>query len=219
MHLEDSVRGIAELEDIARHALEGEVFVQRAHEEFAGHQRDVVVELIGNRAAVGHRSQPGRPPGPQPAVDPVVVQVGAAAAALGGEAVGEHLENVQVDVAGEFAERCAADDEVEQCIDFPLPHADLGDDLLAEHIQGLAAQRDGVQFPPGDCVEQCRALHQFVAGEGHQPPLGHTIHPVTGASHPLQQPRDATGRTELAHQVHLADVDTQLQRRRGHQHL
>ena len=219
MHLEDSVGGIAELKDIARHALEGEVFVQRADEQFAGQQRDVVVELIGNRAAVGHRRQASRPPGPQPAVDPVVVQVGAAAAALGGETVGEHLQDVQVDTAGKLAKRRAADDEFEQGVDLPLPHADLGDDLLAQHVQGLAAQRDGVKFSAGDGVEQRRALHQLVARQRHQPTLRNAVHTVTGTPHPLQQPRDAAGGAQLADQVHLADVDTQFQRCRGHQYL
>ena len=219
MHLENPVGSIAELKDIARHALEGEVFVQRADEKLAGHQRDVMVELIGYRAAVGHRRQARPAPGPQPAIDAIVVQVGAAAAALGGESVGEHLQDVQVDAAGEIAERCAAGDEIEEFVDFPLLHAHFGDDLLAQHIQRFSAQPDGVQFPPGDGVEQCRALHQFVPGEGHQPPLGDAVHSVTGAPHPLQQPRDAAGGAELADQVHLADVDAQLQRRRGDQDL
>ena len=207
------------MEDIARHALEGEVFVQRADEEFAGQQRDVIVELIGYRAAIGHRRQASPPPGPQPAVDPVVVQVGAAPASLGGEAVGEHPENVQVDAAGEFAKRCAAGDELEQGVHLPLPHAHFGDDLLAQYIQRLAAQCDGVQFPPTDSVKQRGALHQFVAGEGHQPPLGHAVDTVTGAPHPLQQSRDTSGGAELADQVHFADIDAQFQRRRGDQHL
>ena len=219
VHLEDSIGGVAELEDVARHALEGEVLVQRADKEFAGQQHDVEVELVGNRAAVGHRRQAGRPPGPQPPVDPVVVQVGAAAAALGGEAVGEHLENVQVGAAGKAAERRASGDEPVQRIDLPLPHAHLGDDLLAQHVQRFAAQRDGVQFPLGDGVQQRRAFHQFVARQRHQPPLRHPVHAVAGPPHPLQQPRDAPGRAKLADQVHLADVDAQFQRRRGHQHL
>ena len=146
MHLENPVGRVAELKDVSRHALEGEIFVQRADEQFSGHQQDVVVELVGNRAAVGHRRQASPPSGTQSAVDPVVVQVRAAAAALGGETVGEHLHNVQVDAAGEIAERRAAGDEFEQRVHPPLLHAHLGDDLLAQHIQRLATQGDGVQF-------------------------------------------------------------------------
>ena len=42
---------------------------------------------------------------------------------------------------------------------------------------------------------------------------------MTGAPYPLQQPGNAAGRAELAHQVHFTDIDTQLQRCRGDQHL
>ena len=37
--------------------------------------------------------------------------------------------------------------------------------------------------------------------------------------HPLQQRGDRTRRTELADEVHIADVDTQFQRRGGDQNL
>ena len=219
MDLENTIGRITQLKDVAGHAFEGEVFVQRADEQLTGQQRDVVVELIGNGAAVGERGQTSRPPRPQPAVDPVMVQVGAASAALGGEAVGEHPHDVQVIAPGQIAERCAAGDEVEQRVDLPLAHAHLGHDLLAQHIERLAAEFDGLEFTAGNRVEQRRTLHQLVPGKGHQPPLGNAIHPVTGPPHPLQQRRDRPGRAELADQVHLADVDAQFQRCRGHQYL
>ena len=219
MHLENPIGGIAELKDVARHALESEVFVQRADEQFAGQHHHVMVELIGYGTAVGDRRKASPPPRPQPVVDPVVVQVGAAAAALGGEAIGEHPEHGLVGAAGKIAERRTADDAVEQGIDLPLLHAHFRNDLLAQHVQGLAAQRDGVQFPSGDRIQQRHALHQFVPGQWHEPPPGDPVHAVTGASHPLQQPGDAARGAKLADQVHLADVDTQFQRRRGHQHL
>ena len=57
LHLHDAVGRVAELEDVAGHALEGEVLVQRADRHLLRQQHDVVVELVGNRAAVGDRGE------------------------------------------------------------------------------------------------------------------------------------------------------------------
>ena len=51
----DPVGGVAQLEDVARDALEGEVLVERADGQALRQQHHVVVELVRDRAAVGDR--------------------------------------------------------------------------------------------------------------------------------------------------------------------
>ena len=53
-----AVRGVAELEDVAGHALEREVLADRADAEALGVQHDVVVELVRDHAGVGHGREP-----------------------------------------------------------------------------------------------------------------------------------------------------------------
>ena len=91
--LQDTVRGIAQLKDIAGHALEGEVLVETADEKTLRQQDHVVVELIGDGAAVGDRHQPRALAAAQHAVHRVAVQIGAAPSAMGGEAVGQHAHH------------------------------------------------------------------------------------------------------------------------------
>ena len=71
----DPVRRVAELEDVAGEALDREVLVDRADELVRGLQHDVVVGVVGNRAAGGERREPRAAPAAQHAVDRVAVDV------------------------------------------------------------------------------------------------------------------------------------------------
>ena len=51
------VRHIAELEDVPGHAFDREVLVQRTDAKAFGLEAHLVVEVVGNRAAVGDRGQ------------------------------------------------------------------------------------------------------------------------------------------------------------------
>ena len=68
-------RRVAQQENVAGQALDGEIFVDRADERAFGLGDDAVLGRLGNRAAGGDRGQPGAAAGPQPAVDLVAVQV------------------------------------------------------------------------------------------------------------------------------------------------
>ena len=56
----DPVRRVAELEDVAGEALDGEVLVDGADELAGGLEHDVVVGVVGNRAAGGERGRAAR---------------------------------------------------------------------------------------------------------------------------------------------------------------
>ena len=61
-----AVRGVAELEDVAGHALEREVLADRADAQALRVQHDVVVELVRDHAGVGHGREPRAAPRAQP---------------------------------------------------------------------------------------------------------------------------------------------------------
>ena len=215
----DSIRRVAELEHVARHALEREVFVQRADRSLARQKHHVVVELIGDRATVRDRREPRAAPAAQHVVHAIEVQVRAAPAAMGREAVREHLRDGHEAVARQIAVARRAREAREQVVDLPLLHADLGDDLLCEHVERRGSRLDRVELAAADAVEQRRALDEIVARQRKEAPFRQAAEPVTRAANPLQQRRDHARRAELAHEVHVADVDAELERGRGNESL
>ena len=76
--LADPPRRVAQQKDVAGQALDGEVLVDRADERAFAFGDDAVLGGLGNRAAGGDRGQARAAAGPQPAVDLIAMQVGAA---------------------------------------------------------------------------------------------------------------------------------------------
>src|SRR5207253_7942569 len=64
-----------------------------------------------------------------------------------------------------------------------------------------------------------RALDQVIAREREDAPLRDAFDGVAGAAYPLQESGDAMRRRDLAHEIHMADIDAELERRGGDQHL
>jgi hypothetical protein len=58
LHADDAIGVIAELEDVAGHALDREVFVQRADEDVLRIEQDLVIGVVRDRTAGGNRGQP-----------------------------------------------------------------------------------------------------------------------------------------------------------------
>ena len=213
LDLDDFPRLVAEQEDVAGDAFHGEVFVDAADEQVLRVHAYLIVEVVGNRAAVGQGDQAGAAAPAQAPADAVMVQVGGAPPARGGEALGQHAHHGVELLAGQIAvgERAPADGE--QRLGRPLLRTHLGHDLLRQHVQRLRRHADAVQLSRLRRGQQRRALHQFVAGKGKQAALGGAGDMVPGAADALQERHDRLGRPELAHQVHHADVDAELQGR------
>ena len=150
---QDPVRGIAELEHVAREAFDREVFVQRAHHLRLRLEQHGVVGVVGNRSAGRHRRQRRAALAAQHAVDRVAVQVGGAPAAARVEAVAQHTHDFEVFGPSELRERRRTPVEREQIVFAPLLHADLGDDLLRQHIERFVGQHDAVELAARHGVE------------------------------------------------------------------
>ena len=76
LHLGHPPRVRPEEEDVPGHRLHGEVLVHRTDGDAFGVEHDAVVAGLGDGPATGQRGQTGAAPGPQAAVDRVMVQVG-----------------------------------------------------------------------------------------------------------------------------------------------
>ena len=216
---QDAIGGVAELEDVAGHALDREILVHGADELVLGLQEHLVVGVVRDRAAGGQRGQPRAAPAAQHMVDGVVMDQRAAPAAPGAEAFGQHADHGREILARQRAVRPGAADQRIQLVLVPFARRDLGDDLLRQHVERLLGDRQPVELAAAHAVEQRRALDQLVAREREQPALGRAVDRMPRAPDPLQEARDRARRAELADQVDLADVDAELERGGRHQRL
>ena len=217
--LEDSIRGITKLEDVARQTLEGEVFVQRPDKMAFRFQHHVVVELVRYHPAVGHGSQFGALPGPDALVYRVMVDVTAAPAAPGREALRQHAQHLRECLPAHATVRVSQRHLSEQFVFSPFLAGGLRNQLLRQHVQVVLAYAEPVQLVAPYRVQQRRAFHQVIPAQREQAPLGGCSQAVAGAPDPLQEDGDGSGRAELADQVHVPDVDSQFQGRGCHQRL
>ena len=147
------------------------------------------------------------------------MEVRAAAAATRGIALGQRLHDRGERGPLEVAERVRAAEPLEQLVLAPFLVRDLGHELLREHVERLCRHRDPVELAPERGIEKCRPVAEIVAREREEPALRHPAHGVARAPHPLQKRRNRARRAELADEIDVADVDPELERCGGDQHL
>ena len=197
--------------------LDGKVLVDAADRLVLGFQHHLVVGGVRNRAARGQCGQSRAAPAAQHVVDGIVMDQRATPAAAGGEPLGQHVHDRRKVLACQRAVRPGAAQAVVQRRLGPVLRCDLGNDLLGQHVERLVRNGQPIEFATPDAVQQCRALHQIVARLRKQPALWQSADGVAGATNTLQKACDRTWRAKLADQIHIADVDTELQRRGRHQ--
>ena len=219
LDLRDAVRGVAELKDVARDAFEGEVLVERADAMLLRQQHHVVVELVRDHAGVRDGRQLRSTARPQHAIDGVVVQVGAAAAAPGAVALGQHLHDLLELLQREVAIRLGQLAALVQLVERPFAAGRFGHELLGQRVQRLLRHADAVELAALHRVHQGGALQQVVERQRKQPPFRDRADRMAGTADPLQEGVHRTRRAELADQVDVADVDAQLERAGGDQRL
>ena len=219
LHPQYSPGEVAELEDVALEALDRKVLVHRADEGVVRLEDHPEIGVVGNGAAGGDRQHARSAPASDPAVDRVVMDQRAPPAPAGGEALGEHLDHVVELGPLQIAVGIRLPHQLEHLLHVPVFPRRLRHDLLGQHVQRLVADDQPVELSPPDRPEQRGALDQLVAGERKEPPLGRAVHRVPRAAHPLEEGGDPPRRAQLGDQIHVADVDAQLQRGRGHQRL
>ena len=215
----DAPRCRAQQEDVARHALDRKVLVQRADERALRLRQHSVVGHVGDRAAALERRHARASPSAQHAVDAIAMEVGVRAPASGGDAFAEHLDDlVEVAAAQRRVGRGLSHQGVQVVLAPGLAGA-LGDDLLREDVERRHRRVDTVQPAGADGANQRGALDQLIAGRGKEAALGREPQRVAGAANALEEGGDAARRLQLADEVHRADIDAQFQRGRGDQRL
>ena len=152
--LENAVTGIAQLKNVAWQALECEILVQRADAVALGHQDHVLVEVIRDRPAVLQRGQPRRGTRAHPSVHGVVVQVGRAPPAPRGETTSQHRDHLVEVAARQVTVGPGGAQLLVQFVTVPFPGADLGHDLLRQHVERRRRYVDRIQLPLRDRPQQ-----------------------------------------------------------------
>ena len=209
----------AEEEDVAGHRLRGPVLVDAPDQGLLGLGDDAEVAQLGDGAPAGDRRQPGPLAAAQLAVDLVVVDVGGPGAPAGLDPVAHEGQHLVEGRPGERAVGVGGRDERVEVVDLPLLGRRLGDDLLGEDVERCHRGLDGVEAPRSHRGQERRALDELVAGERVEPAARRAGAGVVGATHPLEERRDRPGGADLAHELHRADVDPQLERRGGDERL
>ncbi len=218
LHAANAPTGGAEQEHVAHHALHREIFIHRADDGFLRLRDHLVLSGVGNRAAVGDGQQPGAAACAHAMVDAVAMQQRSAAASRGDDAFGKHLQNLFESLPAQVAIRIGTADQRVEIVFGEILAGRGGGDLLRQNVQRRARDLQPVEIGGADGANQRGAFDQIVASGGEEAALGQSAYPMSGAADALQPHRNRPRRGDLAHQVHGADVDAQLQRSRGHHH-
>ena len=100
-----------------------------------------------------------------------------------------------------------------EVVGLPFLRAGLGDDLLREDVEREARELDRVELAGADGGEERGALDELVARQREQTSLRGAGAAVVGPADALEEGGDAARRADLAHELHRADVDPELERR------
>ena len=216
-HAPDHPRRRAQQENVAGLTLDGEVFVDGADRLAVGLRDHVVVGRLGNGAARGDCRHPCAAARAQPAVDAIVVQKRAEAAARGRDAVGEHGHDFVEGAALEIAIGVRPANERVQLFDVPLVARTGRDELLRQHVERRGRNAQRVDGAAAHRPDERRAFQQLIAGRGEEPAFGQRAHPVSRAADALEGNGDRARRAELDDEIDRADIDAEFERgRRDH---
>ena len=212
--------GVAELKNIARHAFDGEIFVDGADECLARLEHHAIICIIGNGAAGRQREQTRTAPAANAVIHGIVMDQCRAMAAFGAESLRQHADDFIEFFAREIPIWIAPSARVaNNSFSVQSSRADGGDNLLREDVQRFLGNFEPIQFAVADALKRGHAFHQFIARERKQSALGQAAARCSGAAHALEQGGNGTSRAELANEIDRTDIDAQFERGRGDERL
>src|SRR5579863_717279 len=187
-------RSVAEQHDIAGIGFDREVLVHGTNHRAFRLSDHGEQSILWDRAAAGDGRQPRPTPRAQLAIHPITVQVGAVAAAPGGNTLGKHFEDRVVSFASQVAVGIGASDKIEEFVFVPAAVFFFksavccranGHDLLGENVSGSFGNHQAIEIAVANCPHQRGAFLEFVTSGGKEPPFRNRTAPVAGTSNPL----------------------------------
>ena len=210
--LGDPPGGGAEHEGLARPHLVDHLLVELTDAAAVLEEGDRVEPAVGDGAGVGDRQPLGAaaaahgPPGAVP--DHARPQLGEL---VGGVGAREHLQGALQRPVAELGEGVGAADEGGEIAHRPLVEGAHGDDLLGEHVEGVAGHPGVLDLPAEHELDDGRALQQVAAVLGEDHPLRRLAHVVARPADALDAGAHPHRRLDLDHQVDRAHVDAELE--------
>ena len=185
-----------------------------------GLEHDLVVGVVGDRAAGGERGQARAAAAAQHAVDRVAMQYARARP----RRVLKPRRAMRTTSSNSSRARSrygyAPAHELEQRVFVPFLRGDRGDDLLRQDVERLRRDRSARSSSPRRTASSS-AAHSTSSSRvsGKSRPFG--TPPTWWPARPTRcrKRRDRARRAELADEVDVADVDAELERRRRDEHL
>ena len=220
----DAPRRRAEQERLARPRLVDHLLVELADPGAVGQEHPEQAP-VGDGAGVGHGQALGARPAPQDAGDPVPHDARPQLAELLGRvAAGEQVEGGGEGLVGELGEVGGPPHEGGDVVERPLLagrpcEGDHGDDLLGQHVEGVAGVAGALDQPLVHAVDDHRGLDEIGAVLGEQLAPARRADLVAGPADALEAGGDRAGRLDLHDEVDRAHVDAELEARRAHERL
>ncbi len=134
------------------------------------------------------------------------------------ETLAQHAHHTVERNAAQLREWPCATHQRKQCIFIPVFACSLGYDLLRKYVDRRQQNAQGIQLATAHAVQQRGAFDQLVARLRKQPCLRRATDRMSGAPGALQERCDRPRRTELTHQIDIADIQAKFQRCGRHQH-
>ena len=151
----------------------------------------------------------------------IAVEKRAAAAALGADALGQHVDDGVEIAARQIGVAIGAANQREQIVLLPVLGGCHRDDLLRQHVERRRRDQQAIELALRNRSHQRRAFDQLVARGREDPPLrlGRVLDLMARSADALQRDGDRSRRADLADEIDGADVDAELERGRGDDRL
>ena len=162
--LQHAPRGVAELEDVAGHALDGEVLVERADERLVRFEDDAVVGDSGIAPPeVSASSRDPRRPRTVPFTSSRWSSAARRPRRVENPSAAMRDDRVEVRARQRRDTAQARAHQLEELVLGVFAARALRDDLLRQHVERRVLMDDGVELAAADRAQQRRALDQVVA--------------------------------------------------------
>src|SRR5215213_1208253 len=215
LHSQHTPRGVSELKDVALQTLDCKVFIHTADDEITRLEHDGIVCRVGNRAARSDCCEPRTSTAAQALVHRIMVKIRGTSPSLRAETFREHSHYRVKLLAIQIAIWVSTTNHPEEIVFAPLLGRNGSDHLLRENVERLFRNLQTIQLTTSNRIHNRCTLNELVARERKDPALRKARDRVVRTTNTLQETRDRTSRAKLADEIHVADVDTELERCRG----